>query len=94
MTHITLNDLDESRTLSTEEQQALRGGNWWMLPIFRPRFVPFYQPRYNPYTPYASGYGGFTNQFRQGTFGHGIQAATFAGQALGDQRHATFMANF
>ena len=87
MARISLNDLNEARTLSTEEQKAVTGGFFGWNPFF-------YVPRYQPWSRHAFGYGGFTNQFQPGSFGFGVQAATFAGQALGDQRHASFLANF
>ena len=86
MTRITLNEMNETRTLNSEERKAVQRGFFGRNPWFI--------PQYNPFSRYAMGYGGFTNQFQRGTLGFGIQAATFAGQALGDQRHASFMANF
>jgi hypothetical protein len=87
MARTTLNDLNEAHTLSTDEQKTLRGGFFGWNPFF-------FMPRYNPMNPFAFGYGGFNNVFQPGSVGFGIQAATFQGQALGDMRHASFMANF
>jgi hypothetical protein len=87
MSRITLSDLNENTPLTSDEQKAVRGGFFGWSPLY-------WMPQYQPYSRYANGYGGFTNQFQRGTFGYGIQAATFAGQALGDQRHASFLANF
>jgi hypothetical protein len=43
--------------------------------------------------PFAFGYGGLNNVFLPGSIGFGIQAATFQGQAIGDQRHAAAIAS-
>ena len=91
MSRITLNDIENETTLSTEQQQSVRGGIWVRNMFGGWSWV---QPAYNPYNPFAWGYGASRNQFNPGSFGFGVQAATFQSQALADQRHNTFLANF
>ncbi len=83
MSTITINDIDQSKTLSTEEQKAMQGG-WYFN----------YTPYFAPYSPYAYGYGGFNNVFQRGSFGFGVQAGTFARQASWDTQNANWLANF
>lgn len=80
MANITINDLEDSRDLDKQAFANVRGG-WWM-------------PYYNPYSRYAYGYGGFNNVFQRGSFGFGVQAATFGMQASFDTQNANWLANF
>jgi len=85
MTRITWNDIDESKTLSAEEQKAMHGGffNYFGFTLY-----------YAFYNSFVFGYGGFNNVFQQGTFGFGVQAATFQRQAAFDQHNQNFLNNF
>lgn len=88
MSRITLNDIDTDTTLSTEQQQAVRGGfGVWT----RFGFVPYIAP---VNSRYAGGFGGFTNVFNRGTFGYGVQAGTFTMQASFAQQNSSWMDSF
>ena len=88
MSRITLNDIDATTTLSAEQQQAVRGGyGIWT----RFGYIPYFAP---PTSRYAGGFGGFTNVFNQGTFGHAVQAGTFTMQANFASQNSSWMDSF
>lgn len=88
MSRISLNELKNFTTLSTEQRKSIQGG----LGICSPwGYIPY---RALVSNPYAFGFGGFRNQFNQGQAGFGIQAGTFAMQASFAQHNSNWMSNF
>lgn len=87
MVRISLNDIETSTTLSTEQQKAVSGGFGFYSPW---GYIPYYAPR----SRYAFGYGGFRNVFNPGSVGFGIQAGTFNMQAGFAAQNAAWSRNF
>lgn len=87
MVRISMNDIETSTTLSTEQQKAVCGGFGYYSPW---GYVPYIAP----YNRYANGFGGFSNVFNQGTLGYGIQAGTFGMQASFAAQNDSWMTSF